>query len=145
VAENMGAYDMIIGRDIMYFLGINIQFSDLTVHWEHASMLFKPVDATIDTEMAVENTAEQIRKILDTKYQATDLQKVCSAQCHLEYQQQQKLFDLLDKFSDLFDGTLGKWNQDPIKLELKEGATPYHARPFPIPKCHKETLKMEVE
>jgi hypothetical protein len=45
----------------------------------------------------------------------------------------------------LFDGTLGKWNQDPIKLELKEGATPYHARPFPIPKCHTETLKMEVE
>jgi hypothetical protein len=55
------------------------------------------------------------------------------------------LFDLLDKFSDLFDGTLGKWNQDPIKLELKEGATPYHAQPFPIPKCHAETLKMEVE
>jgi gag-polyprotein putative aspartyl protease len=134
VAENMGAYDMIIGQDIMNFLGINIQFSDLTVHWEHAtSMLFKPVDATIDTDyhiaesMAVEDTTERIRKILDAKYQATDLVKVCSAQSHLEYQQQRKLFDLLDKFSDLFDGTLGKWNQDPIKLELKEGATPYHA------------------
>jgi hypothetical protein len=45
----------------------------------------------------------------------------------------------------LFDGILGKWNQDPIKLELKEGATPYHAQPFPIPKCHAETLMMEVE
>ena len=151
VAENMGAYDMIIGRDIMNFLGINIQFSDLTVHWENASMPFKPVDSTIDTDyhiaesMAVEDTTERIRKILDAKYQATDLEKVCSAQSHLEYQQQRKLFDLLDKFSDLFDGTLGKWNQDPIKLELKEGATPYHARPFPIPKCHAETLKMEVE
>jgi hypothetical protein len=55
------------------------------------------------------------------------------------------LFDLLDKFSNLFDRTLGKWNQAPIKLELKEGATPYDARPFPIPKCHAETLKMEVE
>jgi Aspartyl protease len=133
VAENMGAYDMIIVRDIMNFLGINIQFSDLTVHWEHASMPYKPVDATIDTDyhiaetMVVEDTTERIRKILDAKYQATDLEKVCSAQSHLEYQQQRKLFDLLDKFSDLFDGTLGKWNQDPIKLELKEGATPYHA------------------
>jgi hypothetical protein len=135
----------------MNFLGINIQFSDLMVHWEHASMPFKPVDATIDTDyhiaesMAVEDTTEQIRKFLDTKYQATDLEKVCSAQYHLEYQQQWKLFDLLNKFSNLFDGTLGKWNQDPIKLELKEGATPYHAQPFPIPKCHTETLKMEVE
>jgi hypothetical protein len=64
MAENMGAYDMIIGRDIMNFLGINIQFSDLTVHWEHANMPFKPVDATIDTDyhiaesMAVEDTTE---------------------------------------------------------------------------------------
>jgi RNase H-like domain found in reverse transcriptase len=136
----------------MNFLGINIQFSDGTVHWEHArSMPFKPVDAMIDTDyhiaesMAVEDTTEQIRKILDAKYQATDLKKVCSAQSHLQYQQQRKLFDLLNKFSHLFDGTLGKWNQDPIKLELKEGATPYHAQPFPIPKCHAETLKMEVE
>jgi hypothetical protein len=132
VAENMGAYDMIIGRDIMNFLGIDIQFSDLTIHWEHASMPFKPVDATIDTDyhiaesMVVEDTTEQIRKILDTKYQATDLKKVCSAQSHLLYQHRWKLLDLLNKFSNLFDGTLGKWNQDPIKLELKEGATPYH-------------------
>jgi hypothetical protein len=48
----------------MNFLGINIQFSDLTVHWEHTSMPFKPVDATIDTDyhiaesMAVEDTTE---------------------------------------------------------------------------------------
>jgi hypothetical protein len=151
VTENMGAYDMIIGRDIMNFFGINIQFSDLTVHWEHASMPFKLVDATIDTDyhiaepMAVEDTTERIRNILDNKYQAIDLEKVCSVWSHLEYQQQQKLFDLLNKFSNLFDGTLGKWNHDPIKLELKEGATPYHAQPFPIPKCHAETLKMEVE
>jgi Aspartyl protease len=144
VAENMGAYDMIIGRDIMNFLGINIQFSDSTVHWENASMQFKPVDAMIDTDyhiaesMAVEDTTEQIRKILDAKYQATNLEKVCLAQSHLKYQQQRKLFDLLSKFSNLFNGTLGKWNQDPIKLELKEGATPYNAQPFPIPKCHAE-------
>jgi hypothetical protein len=130
---------MIIGQDIMNFLGINIQFSDLTVYWEHASMPFKPVDATINTDyhiaesMAVEDTTEQIRKIIDAKYQATGLEKVCSAQSHLEYQQQRKLFDLLNKSSNLFDGTLGKWNQDSIKLELKEGATPYHARPFPTP------------
>jgi hypothetical protein len=52
---------------------------------------------------------------------------------------------LLTKFEDLFDGTLGKWNEEPVKLELKEGATPYHARPFLIPRCHAETLKMEVD
>jgi hypothetical protein len=45
-------------------------------------MPFKPVDATIDTDyhiaesMAVEDTTKGIRKILDAKYQATDLEKV---------------------------------------------------------------------
>jgi hypothetical protein len=31
------------------------------------------------------------------------------------------------KFEDLFDGTLGKWNEEPMKLELKEDVTPCHA------------------
>jgi hypothetical protein len=77
-------------------------------------MIFKLVDATIDTDyhiaesMEAEETTEQIRRILDAKYHATDLEKVCSAQSHLEFQQQPKVFDLLNKFSNLFDGTLGK-------------------------------------
>jgi len=32
-----------------------------------------------------------------------------------------------------------------VKLELKEGAKPYHARPYNIPRCHIQTLKAEVE
>ena len=32
-----------------------------------------------------------------------------------------------------------------IKLSFYlEGAKPYHAKPFPIPKIHKETLKTQV-
>ena len=54
------------------------------------------------------------------------------------------LLALLRRYEELFDGTLGRWTEDPIKIELKEGAEPYHARPFPIPRVHVETLKMEV-
>ena len=32
-----------------------------------------------------------------------------------------------------------------MDLELKSDATPYHARAYPIPKCHMDTLKMEVQ
>jgi hypothetical protein len=56
-----------------------------------------------------------------------------------------KLLALLSKFEDLFNGTLGKWNKAPVKLELKADATLYHARPFPIPMCHAEMLKIEVD
>ena len=52
---------------------------------------------------------------------------------------------LLEEFKDLFDGTLGTWTGDPYEIELKEGAKPFHARPFPIPRVHEGCLKMEVE
>ena len=45
----------------------------------------------------------------------------------------------------MFDGTLGKWTDSKVQLDLVEGAEPYHAKAFPIPKVHLETLKMEVE
>ncbi len=39
---------------------------------------------------------------------------------------------------------LGDWKLPPVTFELKEGAKPYHGRPYPIPKIHKATLMKEV-
>ena len=86
-----------------------------------------------------------IKKILDAKYEPADLTKVCTAQSHLIVEQQQKLLALLNKYGDLFDGTLGTWTGSEIDLELNKDAQPYHARAHPIPKIHQETLKMEVD
>jgi hypothetical protein len=52
---------------------------------------------------------------------------------------------LLLKFEELFDGTLGDWKLSPVSFELKEGAKPYHGRPYPIPKIHKATLMKEID
>jgi hypothetical protein len=51
---------------------------------------------------------------------------------------------LLLDFESLFDGTLGDWNRPPVSIELKEGAKPYHGRPYPIPQLHKATLMKEI-
>jgi hypothetical protein len=118
--------------------------------WEGAEMPFMPVEASATTDYHIAESMAVEEHSIPTasrrsKYSATDLEKVCSSQSHLKVEKQQKLLTLLCKFEDLFDGTLGKWNKEPIKLELKANATPYHARPFPIPtRCHGETLKMEV-
>ena len=56
-----------------------------------------------------------------------------------------KLLKLLAKYSTLFDGSLGMWKGSKVKLELKEGAQPYHAKAFPIPRVHMNTLKLEVK
>ena len=35
--------------------------------------------------------------------------------------------------------------QTQLEHDLNEGAEPYHARAFPVPRCHMEALKHEVE
>ena len=152
VAPDLGVYDMIIGRDMLEFLGIDIKFSDLTVSWDGAVMPFKDAGSAnvsalfhVDDPQIVNDAHDRLKKILDAKYEAADLEQVCSNQEELNTDQQQQLLRLLRKHEQLFDGTLGTWTGSKVKLELLEGATPYHARAFPIPRCHIDTLKVEVE
>jgi hypothetical protein len=148
VTKSLGAYDMIIGRDLLEFLGIDVKFSDMTVEWGNASMPFKKYDSTvaksyhINDPVSVEERTQRVKEILEAKYMPADLEQICSSCTHLQIEQQKKLLDLLQKNEDLFDGSLGKWNSTEVNIELKEGATPYHAKAYPIPKCHLETLKM---
>ena len=151
VIENMGPHDMILGRDVMSFLGIDILFSQKVVVWNGSELPFKPISADVDKDhnveesVAVHTSTEQIKEILDAKCEAADLDQVCSSQEHPSPTQRQQLKRLLDKCAELFDGTLGTWNLEPVELELKPDATPHHSKPHPVPRVHQETLKMEVE
>ena len=90
--------------------------------------------------MAISSSADRIREILDAKYEAADLAEICESQKHLSPEERGELKSLLEKCASLFDGTLGTWNLEPVELELLPDATPYHARPHPVPRCHQETL-----
>jgi len=89
---------------------------------------------------------KRVVKILEAKYEKADLNVVVNEHCgHLTSSEQEKLLKLLTEFEDLFDGTLGDWDTEPVSLELKEGARPYHGRPYPTSKVHQPTQKKEVE
>eukprot|EP00804_Cyclotella_cryptica_P011980 CCRYP_004452-RA/>CCRYP_004452-RA protein AED:0.26 eAED:0.42 QI:0/0/0/1/0/0/3/0/454 len=64
---------------------------------------------------------------------------------HLSGPEQARLLELLQEFEELFSGKLGDWDCKRVSLQLKEGAQPYHGRPFPIPKKHIEITKREVQ
>jgi len=151
VSDSLGNYDMIIGRDLLEFLKIDICFSDMAVHWETASMPFKDGDATpleayhVQETPALAEASERLKRILDAKYEAADLDEICEGQTQLNKEEQAKLLALLSKYATLFDGTLGKWTGTKVELQLVKDAQPYHARAFPLPRCHVETLKVEVE
>jgi hypothetical protein len=85
-------------------------------------------------------------QILDAKYSKADLQSVVRDNCkHLKVDQQKKLLQLHKKYESLFDGTLGDWKTKPVSFQLKEGASLYHGKAFPVPKIHKDTLIKEVD
>ncbi len=42
----------------------------------------------------------------------------------------------MKRYEDLFQGKLGTWKCPPVDLELKEGATPYHGRPYVPPQAY---------
>jgi len=74
-------------------------------------------------------------RILDAKYAKADLQSIVKNNCqHLSAENQKKLLQLLVRFESLFDGTLGDWRTKPVSFQLREGASPYHGRAFPVPK-----------
>ena len=64
---------------------------------------------------------------------------------NLNGEQQVSLRSLLNKYKDLFDGSLGDFNVPPIKLEIKPGTEPVHSRPVPVPHIHRLTLYEEIQ
>jgi hypothetical protein len=95
--------------------------------------------------VSTRKATKRVIEILDAKYDKANLPEIVNDNCsHLESSQQEKLLSLLLDYESLFDGTLGDWNRLPASVKMKEGAKPYHGRPYPIPQIHKATLMKEI-
>jgi hypothetical protein len=150
VSADLGAYDMIIGRDILSALGIKFDFTSMTIEWEQACVPMKDSEAVANEAFHVQDSepildaTERLRNILDAKYEQADLKEVANEVTNLTPSERECLHETLMNFQDLFDGSLGKWNMGAYNIELRPDATPYHARAYPIPKAYTDTLKVEV-
>jgi len=153
-------YDMIVGRDLLSELGITLNFSDQTVTWQDSTIHMKDPELLSDISsplheffwhyecyesQCLQDASSRLKKILDAKYAPADLDEIVRQCVHLAEEAQMMLKTSLKKYEHLFDGTLGVWNDEPYNIELKEGAKPYHSRPFPVPKIHEQTLKLELK
>jgi hypothetical protein len=156
--HRLNSYDMIIGRDLLHELGIDLLFSSGVMKWDNATVPMQDPSQLLASNLdAFENKifsmhdpdttdAEQIQSIIDMKYSPQDIDKIVAECVHLTTDERDKLTTLLKKFEPLFDGTLGTWDSDPIDLELKDpDAKPYHARPYPVPQSQEARLQAEVE
>ena len=94
------------------------------------------------TKEATNRTVE----ILDANYEKANLAKVVHDHCgHLSQLEQSKLLRLLVQYEELFDGTLGDFKTEPVSFRLKDGATPYHGRAYPVPQKQLKMFRKEVD
>jgi hypothetical protein len=63
----------------------------------------------------------------------------------LTKEKKQVLGETLKKFPTLLGGGLGMLNIKPVRLELIDGAKPYHAIPFPVPQSLEATTKRKLK
>ena len=120
LAPRLGYYDMIIGRDVLGEVGIDIHFSTHTCTWGHSSIPMRKPSAKIEQSYLVQESGPvrqattRLKKILDAKYKAADIPKIVGARKDLSQAQKTALEQLLTKYGSLFDGTLGTWKNKQV-------------------------------
>ena len=151
ITPNEMGYDMIIGRDLLEDLGIDLKFSNHTISWDFAEIPMRPRNSTlsesyyVNDSKLVQSELKRVAAIMDAKYEPADLDKLVEECSQLRTKEKLLLLNLLKKYEKLFDGSLGTWKGPPHKIHLKEGVEPFHARPYTIPKAIEQTLKYEIK
>ena len=74
---------MIIGRDLIRSLGIDIHGAEMTIHWDNTAILWRDTDSTTNDVFALSqynspfnNETKRMKPILDTKYKKADLKTI---------------------------------------------------------------------
>ena len=83
-------------------------------------------------------------KILDSKCEKANLNKIVEDANNLDANQKQMLLKLLKQYETLFDGILGRWRTIPVNIELRPDSKPVNSRWYPIPRINKLTFHKEL-
>ena len=152
-------YDMVIGREFLQELGMNIKFSSCETEFEGATVPMRDRNTLQDVVPTLKDQAifesfeseasqalvSRMTRILESKYEPADLNKVVQNCKDLTNSQKDLLLNTLKQHELLFDGNLGAWKMGPVKITLKDpNVKPYHARPCTIPRIYEDTVKKEI-
>ena len=111
---------MIIGRDLIISLGIDIHGADAIIHWDDSNILWHKIDSTTNNVFALSqyNTpfnseTNRMKRIFDAKYSKADLKTIAERSTHLDTQERNDIYTLLKKHEYLFDDNKGTWHGKP--------------------------------
>ena len=153
---------MILGADFLTKSGIDVKYSTGTIEWFENEIPLRDPHQLKDKDYVSMADIVKIQQeveffgmdwydptcyaseILDAKYEKVQIDEVVNQLEHLSAQQKNDIKQVLDKFTKLFDGTLGVYPHRKFHIELEPGAKPRHARPYPVPVIHLEAFKKEL-
>ena len=114
---NINRYDMIIGRDLIRYLGIDIHRADITIHWYDAAIPWRDIDSATNNLFALsqhnppfKSETKRMKHILDAKYSRADITTIAESSTYLDLQERNELYTLSKKYECLFGGNLGTWH-----------------------------------
>ena len=102
---NINRYDMIFGRDLIRYLGIDIHGADMTIHWDDASIPWRDIYSTTNNVFTLSqhntpfNSETKIMKcILNAKYSKADIRTISESSNYIYIQERNELYTLLNKY-----------------------------------------------
>ena len=91
---NIDRYNMIIGRDLIRSLGIDIHGADMTIHWGNSAIPWRDIDSTANDVFALSqynapfnSETKRMKRILDAKYTKSDLKTIAESFTHIDPQE----------------------------------------------------------
>jgi hypothetical protein len=163
--NNNVKYDIILGTNfltnILSKTGIKLNYSKGNMEWFDCSIPLCPPGGLDSNEFdAIEDMFHiQVEdelfgedwlkcfatKILDIKYERTDVIEVVKGLTHLNEHQKTDFLRVLQENNQVFDGTLGVYPHEKVHIDLDPNAKPVHSRPYPVPQIHLKIFKMELD
>ena len=122
---------MIIDRESIGSLGFDSHGNGMTIHWDNSDILWRDIYSTAkDVFVLSQHNAsfkseiKRMKRILDAKYFKADIETIAESSTHLDIQEINELYTLLNKYECLFHGNLGTWYVKPYDIKLKPDAEP---------------------
>ena len=82
---------MIIGRDLIISLGIDIHVADINIHWYDAAIPWRDIDSTTDNVFGLSqynapfnSETKRMKHILDAKYTKPDLKTIAERSTYID-------------------------------------------------------------
>ena len=124
---------MIIGRDLIRSLSIDIHGAYITIHWDNAAIPWRDIYPKTNNVFMISQYNEPFNSktkwmshILVAKYTKSDLKFIAESSTCIDVHERKELYTLLNNHESSFGGNLGTWHGKPYEIKLRQDTEPYH-------------------